>query len=79
MENMYRKFYYEITIAMGAIKVLSSVIEENSEMPLELKNDVSDTLSILKESAEYCKNEILNEVMYSENINHYYNTLNQTE
>ena len=53
MEAMFKDMYNEIVIAGKLIVKLNQFLEEATEMPTELKSEISDTLDFLRDRARY--------------------------
>lgn len=66
MEAMFKDMYNEIVTAGKLIVKLNWILEENTEMSTDLKNEVSDTLDFLKDRARYYKQSYREEIAFQE-------------
>ena len=66
MEAMFKDMYNEIVIAGKLIVKLNQFSEEATEMPTELKSEISDTLDFLRDRARYYQQSYREEIAYQD-------------
>lgn len=72
METLYKKIYDEIVISGKLIVKMNKFMEENTEIPLELKSEIQDTIQFLRKIACDYHSEYRYQVKFREELENMY-------
>ena len=70
MKNVYESAFYEINTAIGMIRRLGNELAKQDGLSDELFADTKQTLAKLQDASQFYQNEILNEIMDTQDTLH---------